>query len=456
MSEPNAAEMTSSLGLRLSWWLAVQSLVGLLIVSTIVYVVSSSSQDKRQVESLQQKQAIVNHLLGEVDAANDLAVLRHKLDDFFLGHADLRVRLQGPANEVFYENSFPTASSRPTRSIAYEAPVRIKNVPVRVLLELDTTDDRIVLTQLAWTLGVSALLGSALISAGGFVLVRAGLSPVRGLVRQTDLLDASTMGQRLDGSQQPRELQPLVHRFNGLLDRLQGAYDQLEGFNANVAHELCTPLATLITSTEVVLRRPHAADAHRDVLASNLEELQRLTGIVNDMLFLSRADRGAKARSEQIESLASLSAEVVDYHSAAAEEAGVCFSIAGDARLRCDPGLVRRALSNLLANATRYAERGSDIVVEISSSFDRIELGVSNRGQTIPSEHQSRLFDRFYRADPSRSDAVQHHGLGLAIVAAIARMHDGKAFVTSQQGVTRVGLRLPERGESTVAGSEVH
>lgn len=187
MSEPNAAEMTSSLGLRLSWWLAVQSLVGLLIVSTIVYVVSSSSQDKRQVESLQQKQAIVNHLLGEVDAANDLAVLRHKLDDFFLGHADLRVRLQGPANEVFYENSFPTASSRPTRSIAYEAPVRINNVPVRVLLELDTTDDRIALTQLAWTLGVSALLGSALISAGGFVLVRAGLSPVRGLVRQTEL-----------------------------------------------------------------------------------------------------------------------------------------------------------------------------------------------------------------------------------------------------------------------------
>ena len=235
MSEPNAAEMTSSLGLRLSWWLAVQSLVGLLIVSTIVYVVSSSSQDKRQVESLQQKQAIVNHLLGEVDAANDLAVLRHKLDDFFLGHADLRVRLQGPANEVFYENSFPTASSRPTRSIAYEAPVRINNVPVRVLLELDTTDDRIALTQLAWTLGVSALLGSALISAGGFVLVRAGLSPVRGLVRQTELLGASTMGQRLDGSQQPRELQPLVHRFNGLLDRLQGAYDQLEGFNANVA-----------------------------------------------------------------------------------------------------------------------------------------------------------------------------------------------------------------------------
>lgn len=443
MSEPKPVATTGSLGVRLSWWLAAQSLVGLLIVSTLVYVVSSSSQDKRQAESLQQKQAIVNHLLGEVDAAGDLAVLRHKLDDFFLGHTDLRVRLQGPANRVLYENNFPAASTRPTRSIAYEAPVRIDNVPVRVLLQLDTTADRVALTQLAWTLGISALLGSALISVGGFVLVRAGLQPVRGLARQTDALDASTMGQRLDGRQQPRELQPLVHRFNGLLDRLQGAYDQLEGFNANVAHELCTPLATLITSTEVVLRRPHSAQAHRDVLESNLEELHRLTGIVNDMLFLSRADRGAKARSERVESLASLSNEVVDYHSAAAEELGVGFSVVGDASLECDPGLMRRALSNLLANATRYAEGGSDIVVNICSTPDRIELTVSNLGPTIPQEHQARLFDRFYRADPARADAVQRHGLGLAIVAAIARMHGGAAFVRSEQGLTTFGLRIP-------------
>lgn len=450
MNEPTTVAATGSLGVRLSWWLAAQSLVGLLIVSTLVYVVSSSSQDKRQAESLQQKQAIVNHLLAEVDLQRDLAVLRHKLDDFFLGHTDLRVRLQGSGNKVLYENSFPTPAARPTRSVAYEAPVRIDNVPVSVLLELDTTADRLALTQLAWTLWVSALLGSALISAGGFVLVRAGLSPVRGLVRQTDALDASTMSQRLDGSQQPRELQPLVHRFNGLLDRLQGAYDQLEGFNANVAHELCTPLATLITSTEVVLRRPHAAEAHRDVLESNLEELHRLTGIVNDMLFLSRAERGAAARSECVESLASLSAEVVDYHSAAAEEAGAGFSVVGDARLHCDPGLMRRALSNLLANATRYADRGSDILVNISSTPDRIELVVSNRGPTIPQEQQPRMFDRFYRADPSRADAMQHHGLGLAIVAAIARMHGGQAFVRSEKGLTAVGLRLPVAGSSGV------
>lgn len=437
------AVTTGSLGVRLSWWLAAQSLVGLLIVSTLVYLVSASNQDKRQAESLQQKRAIVNHLLGEVDIERDLAVLRHKLDDFFLGHTDLRLRLLGPADKLLYENSFPTRAPRPTRSVAYEAPVRIDNVPVSVALELDTSADRDALTQLAWTLGVSALLGSALISAGGFVLVRAGLSPVRGLVRQTDALDASTMNQRLDGSQQPRELQPLVHRFNGLLDRLQGAYDQLEGFNANVAHELCTPLATLITSTEVVLRRPHAAQAHRDVLESNLEELHRLTGIVNDMLFLSRADRGAKARSEQVESLAALSYEVVDYHSAAAEEAGVAFSVTGDASLHCDAALVRRALSNLFANATRYAERGTEIAVGTAKLPTHIELSVSNWGPTIAASDQTHLFDRFYRADPSRADAGQHHGLGLAIVSAIARMHGGAAFVRSAEGLTTVGLRLP-------------
>ena len=443
MKDLKPTSAAGSLGVRLSWWLAAQSLVGLFVVSALVYFASSSSQDERQAELLHQKQAMVNHMLAEADFERNLAALRHKLDDFFLGHTDLRVRLQGPADQVLYENNFPSAFIRPTRSIAYEAPVRIDNVPVRVLLELDTTADRVALAQLAWTLGISALLGSALISVGGFVLVRAGLQPVRGLVRQTDALDASTMGQRLDGRQQPRELQPLVHRFNGLLDRLQGAYDQLEGFNANVAHELCTPLATLITSTEVVLRRPHAAEAHRDVLESNLEELHRLTGIVNDMLFLSRADRGAKARSERVESLASLGNEVVDYHSAAAEEVGVGFSVIGDASLECDPGLMRRALSNLLANATRYAERGSDIILKITGAPGHIELAVSNRGSTIPQEHQARLFDRFYRADPARADAVQHHGLGLAIVAAIARMHGGEAFVSSEQGLTTFGLRFP-------------
>ena len=93
MSEPKAVATTGSLGVRLSWWLAAQSLVGLLIVSTLVYVVSSSSQDKRQAESLQQKQAIVNHLLGEVDAAGDLAVLRHKLDDMLVGNNLLAIEI---------------------------------------------------------------------------------------------------------------------------------------------------------------------------------------------------------------------------------------------------------------------------------------------------------------------------------------------------------------------------
>lgn len=104
---------------------------------------------------------------------------------------------------------------------------------------------------------------------------------------------------------------------------------------------------------------------------------------------------------------------------------------------------MRRALSNLLANATRYAERGSDIILKITGAPGHIELAVSNRGSTIPQEHQARLFDRFYRADPARADAVQHHGLGLAIVAAIARMHGGEAFVSSEQGLTTFGLRFP-------------
>ncbi len=111
---------------------------------------------------------------------------------------------------------------------------------------------------------------------------------MRRLVGQTRALSADSLHQRLDGDEQPLELVPLIDQFNALLARIEKAYSQMEGFNADVAHELCTPLATLIANNELALRRPEQADM-REVLASNLEELHRLTGIVNDMLFLSQS-----------------------------------------------------------------------------------------------------------------------------------------------------------------------
>ena len=456
-----------SLGRRLSCWLALQTLAGLGAVCAVVYVVAAMSLSARQTESLIQKQALIRHVLDEAAVDGDMAVLKHRLDDFLLGHEDLSLTLQAGADEPLYRSG---GAAKPTaeRSSQFDLPFSLRGAPqgarlVTATLILDTRSDQRLLQRLASTLFAAAAVGALLVSLGGFRLVRRGLAPVRDLVEQTRQLAADSLRQRLDGTAQPDELQPLVEQFNALLHRLNQAYEQLEGFNADVAHELCTPLTTLISATELALRKTRSADDLREFLGSNLEELRRLSGIVHDMLFLSHADRGAIARREAVPSLAAVAAAVIEYHEAALEEARLDVQIIGDAPCEVDIALVRRVLSNLVGNATRYASRGSTVKVEIAEQPGRqLRIAVINQGATIPAEQLPRLFDRFFRGDSARSDAGSHHGLGLAIVAAIARMHGGRTLARSDGGVTSIGLTLcaapstPAADLRTTSGSEVH
>jgi two-component system heavy metal sensor histidine kinase CusS len=200
-------------------------------------------------------------------------------------------------------------------------------------------------------------------------------------------------------------------------------------------------LATLIGSTELALRKARGAVELREVLGSNMEELQRIAAIVQDMLFLSQADRGAMARRVATPSLAAVARAVADYHEAALADAGLSLDVRGDAAGEFDIPLLQRALSNLVSNATRYADRGTTIVIDIAvEGADEVTLTVIDHGVTIGPEHLPRLFDRFYRSDRARAGAHQNHGLGLSIVAAIARMHGGRTFATSTGGLTVIGM----------------
>lgn len=434
-----------SLGRWLSWWLAVQTFIGLGIVCVVVYGATSLNFAARQAEELRHKQEVIRHLVREIATPEDLPSLRHKLDDFFVGHADLTLRLTGDADTLLYLTS-PAADPRANlRRVEFEIPSPwSRATPLRAELALDSSSDAGLLRQLAWTLFASALAGAVVVSVGGAWLVRRALLPVRDLARQAAALCPENVGQPLDGSAQAQELQPLVAQFNALLARLDNAYQQLEGFNADVAHELRTPLATLIGETELALSRERSVEALRDVLGSNLEDLHRLTGMVNDMLFLSKADRGERARRNAVDSLAELVAEVVEFHDAVLQEAGVSVRVQGDSGGAFDTALLRRAVSNLLANATRFAERGSIIDIDIEpDAAGGVRLSVGNAGPAIPAEHLPRLFDRFYRAERAREHGDANHGLGLAIVAAIARMHYGGCFVDSSAGRTTVGISLP-------------
>jgi two-component system heavy metal sensor histidine kinase CusS len=432
-----------SLGRRLSWWLALETLAGLGAVCTVVYVAFAANLSARQIETLSQKQGLVAHVVGEASIDRDLSELKHRLDDFLASHTDLGLVLQEGAEPPLYRSAQIAPTDR-ARTATFSVPFALAQAgAIDATLTLDTQPDARLLSRLAVTMLSAAAAGTLLVSIGGFLLVRRGLAPIRDLVEQTRHLAADSLGRRLDGSAQPDELLPLVEQFNALLGRVNQAYEQLEGFNADVAHELCTPLSTLISASELALRKSRAVDELRDVLVSNLEDLRRLSGIVQDMLFLSHADHGATARREPAPSLAVIAASVAEYHEAALEEARIGIRIAGDAGAEVDVALLRRALSNLIGNATRYATPGTTLQVNIAQSSDaEVSITVVNRGPTIEVGQLPRLFDRFFRCDGTRTAADQHHGLGLAIVAAIARMHCGHPIAQSESGATSIGLTV--------------
>ena len=297
-----------------------------------------------------------------------------------------------------------------------------------------------------WALLLVALTlaAGALVALGVRWHVRRELQPLHALAAQTRAISPQQLNLRLQLEDPAEELLPWIAQFNALMERLEQSYGQLEGFNADVAHELRTPLANLMGQTEVVLSRERPVEELRDTLASNLEELQRLSAMVNDMLFLSQADRGAVARRGAPVSLAALAQQVVEFHEGPLEDAGLTLQVEGDATLPVDESLFKRAVSNLLGNATRFANPGSTVVIGIApDAGQQVRVEVRNQGPAIAAQSLPRLFDRFFRGDESRCcDGQVHHGLGLAIVAAIARMHAGRTVAESAAGVTRVGFTL--------------
>ena len=431
-----------SLRARLLRRLALQSMAGLGVVCVAVYVVIFLTLDQRQNQTLNMKREAVEHLLKEGRGAHDLDSVRHLLNDFLAGHDELTLSVADNSGHIFLP---------PQR--AASADVKVERFPVPLppdlggvgtaSLAFDQSKDKELLLRLAWTLGFAAVGGSLVLSAAAAFGVRRELAPLRALVRQTAAVRADRLELRLDGRDQVEELQPLIAQTNDLLDRLAIAYRQMESFNADVAHELNNPLSILINSCEFALRRPRSPEELKETLTSNLEELKRIARIVADMLFLANAQRGAQASRDELTELSELFAEVLDYHEAALNDAGLRGVVTGRAQVRVDAALLQRAISNLIGNARRYATPGTDVVIEIEPrAIGEVYIGVSNQGAEIPPEHLPRLFDRFYRVDPSRTRASKNHGLGLSIVAAIARMHGGCALVSSEGGVTRVGFTI--------------
>jgi two-component system heavy metal sensor histidine kinase CusS len=270
-------------------------------------------------------------------------------------------------------------------------------------------------------------------------------------------ISAEALHDRLPIEGVPTELVESTLAFNRMLDRLQRAFERLSAFSSDLAHDLRTPIGNLLGEAQVALSRPRSADEYRVILESAVEEYERLSRTIGNMLFLARADNEQVSVSADRVAARTALERVMAYFEQVAQERGVTLQAMLDASpgvgefLWADEGMLIRALSNLVSNALRYATRGTR--VDLSATIDASQacvIQVSNEGPAIAAEHQSLIFDRFFRGEASREDSASGSGLGLAIVRSIMELHGGKVTVRSAPGERTVfRLEFPPPTRST-------
>jgi len=290
------------------------------------------------------------------------------------------------------------------------------------------------------TLLVLVPLGLALAAAGGMLVARAALRPVDEMSRLArHITTGEDLGRRITDRGTGDELDHLAGTLNGMLARLEAAFVQMRRFTADAAHELRTPLTALKGGIELALRAPRPADEYRRVLASSLEEVERLAALAEDLLLLSRfAATGASLR-EAVD-LERLVVEVTEAGVRLGHERGVTVRL-GDtapATVRGDAQALRRALLNVVDNAVKYTPPGGRVETSMRRADDHAVVAVADNGPGIAPEDRERVFEPFVRLDEARARDTGGAGLGLAIARSVVTAHGGRLSLESSPGTGSV------------------
>lgn len=314
---------------------------------------------------------------------------------------------------------------------------------VQVAMSLEKEEEALAAYRRTLWFAVSAVLAIAVVA--GYLIARRGLKPVFRLASMVAELSIVHLHRRVGDHAWPRELRPVAINFDQLLARLEESFARISRFSADIAHELRTPLHILRGEAELALTRTRSNEDYRACIESAAEEYERLTRMVDALLFLARTEQPAAQLDKRMLSLEWEIAAVCAFHQAMADEQEVTLVSRGTGTVMADCDLLRRALGNLIVNALRHTPGGGQIVVEARETADRgVEIMVSDTGDGIAPEDLPHLFDRFYRADTTRVQQGSGTGLGLAIVQSIMQLHGGNVSIQSEprQGTT-VTLKFP-------------
>ncbi len=305
----------------------------------------------------------------------------------------------------------------------------------RVLeVAVDISDGDELLEDYGRNMGLSLAAGLVVAAFLGYFSARRGLEPLASMERKAKEITAERLHERMANEKWPKELLALASSFDAMLARLEESFVRLSAFSADLAHDLRTPLNNCLGGLEVTLSKPREPEEYRQALGSALEDLTKLSRMMDNLLFLARADSShAKADRRWLEAEKEVSA-ICGLYEAVAEEGDVALDQCGTARVYADPLLLRRALGNILSNALRLSPRGSSVSISAKEAQGGAVIEISDSGPGIPEDELPRIFTRFYRPAKSREEHPQGLGLGLAIVKSIMDMHQGSVSARSGKG----------------------
>ncbi|MDD5336650.1 MAG: heavy metal sensor histidine kinase [Rhodoferax sp.] len=455
----------TSITRRLTALFVIASSAVLLALGLVVASSVEKHFEDLDMEVLVGKMELTRHDLALLQSQDDLIRFGQQLNHSLVGHHGLEVMIIGSNQAVIFATPNATfapglvsasATQNPLhpmlwtlgqqtyRAIAAELPTGInREVKVFVAVATDIAHHQSYMRSFLQTLWLFVAGAAALTGVLGWVAAKRGLAPLRAMREQTQAVTAQQLSYRLPVESAPLELAELAQSLNEMLARLEEAFRRLSDFSSDIAHELRTPVSNLMTQTQVALSRARGADDYRAILESNAEEFEHMARMISDMLLLAKAENGLVVPNRETVDLATEVRALFDYYDAVAEEKGLRLSLQGDGQVSADRLMLRRALGNLLSNAVRHSSANTTVQVTVSSSPEAVSISMKNTGEPIPQEYLERVFDRFFRVDPSRQRSSEGTGLGLAITKSIVLAHGGTISVASNDHLTTFTLQLP-------------
>lgn len=315
----------------------------------------------------------------------------------------------------------------------------------RVYVTMNVTPRYQFLSTLKMTLLWFVCFGSLLFCLVSFVILETGLKPLIQFRQALEQINFQNLEKRLASTPWPKEIIPLAKTFDLMMDKINEGVSQLKQFSSTVAHELKTPLAKMRVSTEVLLNKERTLKEYQTIITENLDELERLSGLIDRLLMLAQMENGTYPLERQQLSVAQLLSQLENYYELLLQEKHATFKIIGDALVHADKMLLSIVFDNLISNALKYSDHDSTITVVIDQpSREIVQIIFSDTGYGISTDQLEHIFNRFFRVETSRTRNPEGHGLGLAVVQSIMHLHRGHIEVESQlKKGTTFTLTLP-------------